>query len=283
MKKFKRSAKFYLAVLFAAVLVFGTVGVAMAGNLGVEDAGGNEDEIIFGSQTKEDGYIGTEMPEAIDENEAETDYYIESVEQFNNFQAISKTNDFAGITVHLAANVSLDENFVGIGSDEVPFAGTFDGHGYAITKLSSTANGLFVAVEGATIQKLVIGSAKVVASEATASAGILANAANGATVEKVIISGSKLTAEAAETTVGGMFGKVTREVTITDSTVRRLLVKTAGEASAVGGFVGNAEATVTTENCAVVNSYAKGTESVFVNCTVLNGTVNGAEGTFFGN
>ena len=119
-----------------------------------------------------------EMPESIDENAIETDYYIESVEQFNNFQAISKTNDFADITVHLAANVSLDENFVGIGSDEVPFAGTFDGHGYANTKLSSTANGLFVAV---------------------------------------------------------------------------------------------------------VNSYAKDTESVFVNCTVLNGTVNGTEGTFSGN
>lgn len=278
----RKNVKLCLAILFAAVLVFGTVGVAMAGNLEVDDAGGNEDEIIFGSQTKEDGYIGTEMPVSIDENATETDYYIESVEQFNNFQAISKTNNFAGLTVHLAANVSLDENFVGIGSDEVPFAGTFNGHGYAITKLSSTANGLFVAVEGATIQKLVIGSAKVTASEATASAGILANAANGATVDRVIISGSKLTV-AAETTVGGMFGKVTGEVTITDSTVRRLLVKTAGEASAVGGFVGNAEATVTTENCAVVNSYTKDTESVFVNCTVLNGTVNGTEGTFSGN
>ena len=106
--------------------------------------------------------------------------------------------------------------------------------------------------------------------------------AKGATVDKVIISGSTLTV-AADTAVGGLFGEVTGEVTITNSTVRRLLANTAGDASAVGGFVGNAEATVTTENCAVVNSYAKGTESVFVNCTVLNGTVNGAEGTFFGN
>ena len=49
MKNFKRHAKFYLAILFATVLVFGTVGVAMAGNLEVDDAGGNEDEIIYGS------------------------------------------------------------------------------------------------------------------------------------------------------------------------------------------------------------------------------------------
>ena len=263
MKKLKRHAKLYLAILFATVLAFGTVGVAMAGNLGVEDAGGNEDEIIFGSQTKEDGYIGTEMPDAIDENASETDYYIESVEQFNNFQAISKTNNFAGLTVHLAANVSLDENFVGIGSSEVPFAGTFDGHGYAITKLSSTANGLFVAVEGATIQKLVIGGAKVVASEA-ASTGILANVANGATVDKVIISGSKITANVA----GAMFGKVTGEVTITDSTARRVVVSSATAVEFVGAEEG---ATVTTVNCAVVNSYAKDAngEMTFVNCSLL--------------
>ena len=259
----KRKIKSLMAILFVVVLAFGTVGITMAGNLGVEDAGGNEDEIIFGSQTKEDGYIGTEMPDAIGENATETDYYIESVDQFNSFQAISKTNNFAGITIHLAANVALDDAFEGIGSAEVPFAGTFDGHGYAITKLSSTANGLFVAVEGATIQKLVIGGAKVVAAEA-ANAGILANVANGATVDKVIISGSKITANEA----GAMFGKVAGEVTITNSTVRRLVVSTAVD------FIGATEegATVTTVNCAVVNSYAKDAngEMTFVNCSVLN-------------
>ena len=269
MKNIKRQAKFYLAILFATVLVFGTVGVAMAGNLGVEDAGGNEDEIIFGSETKEDGYIGSEMPNAIAENASETDYYIESVEQFNNFQAISKTNNFAGLTVHLAANVSLDENFVGIGSNEVPFAGTFDGHGYAITKMSSAARGLFVAVEGATIQKLVIGGAKVGTPNTEVSVGILANVAKGATVDRVIISSSKLTV-AADTAVGGMFGEVTGKVSITNSTVRRLVVSSA---TAVD-FVGATEegATLTTTNCAVVNSYAKDAngEMTFVNCSVLN-------------
>ena len=253
----KKNAKIYLAILFAAVLVFGTcgsLGVALAGNLGVEDAGGNDDEIIFGSETKEDGYIGTEMPDSI-EGATETDYYIESVEQFNNFQAISKTNNFAGITVHLAANVSLDENFVGIGSTEVPFAGTFDGHGYAITKMYS-ANGLFVAVEDATIQKLVIGSAK-------SNTGILASTANGATVDKVVISRSKVTAASADTdAVGGMFGKVTGEVTISNSTVRRLIVKTVAETTTVDSFVGYAETAATMNNCAVVNSYVNGT---FVN------------------
>ena len=232
-----------LAVMFSIVLVLGVSTVAFAG-LGVEDSGGNEDEIIFGSDTKEDGYIGTAMPDSI-EGAIETDYYIESVEQFNNFQAISKENDFEGITVHLAANVSLDESFSGIGSAEVPFAGTFDGHGYAIRKMVSE-NGLFVAVNGATIQKLVIGSAK-------SNTGILAGTASDVKVEKVVISKSKVTAE---TNVGGMFGSVTGNSSISDSTVRRLVIKTTGE---VAGFaVSGADIT----NCVVVNSYLNDT---FVN------------------
>lgn len=267
----KKNMKVFLAILFSLVLVFGAFGVANIafaedGHLSVDGSGGNEDEIIFGSQTKEDGYIGTEMPVSIDENATETDYYIESLEQFMNFQEISKANNFAGLTVHLAANVSLDDSFAGIGSEEVPFAGTFDGHGYAITKLSSS-NGLFVAVEGATIQKLVVGGAKVMASEANAYAGILVGTANGATVDKVIITRSKIATDVAETVaIGGMFGKVSGNVSISDSTVRRLIVKTVGETTVASSFVGYAETTATTNNYAVVNSYENGT---FVNCSVL--------------
>ena len=246
----KKNMKVFLAILFSLVLVFGAFGVANIafaedGHLSVDGSGGNEDEIIFGSQTKEDGYIGTEMPVSIDENATETDYYIESLEQFMNFQEISKANNFAGLTVHLAANVSLDESFSGIGSAEVPFAGTFDGHGYAIRKMVSE-NGLFVAVNGATIQKLVIGSAK-------SNTGILAGTASDVKVEKVVISKSKVTAE---TNVGGMFGSVTGNSSISDSTVRRLVIKTTGE---VAGFaVSGADIT----NCVVVNSYLNDT---FVN------------------
>lgn len=196
--------------------------------------------------------------ELVDKEATETDYYIESLEQFNNFQEISKTNNFAGLTVHLQANIALDESFTGIGSLEVPFAGTFDGHGYAITKLSSTTNGLFVAVEGATIQNLVIGNAKITLGEVTSNVGVLAGTANGTTVDGVVISGSQITTETVETSaIGGMFGKVTGEVVISDSTVRRLVIKTAGKTSGVGCLVGYAEATVTIDGCEVANSYVR--------------------------
>ena len=240
----KKSVKTFLAIMFSAILALGTFSVAIAAGLNVDEAGGNVDEIIFGAQTKEDGYIGTAMPDSI-ESSSEEDYYIETAEEFDNFYAISKANNFAGITVHLAANISVDADFDGIGSVEVPFAGTFNGHGYAITKMNS-ANGLFVAVNGATIQKLVIGSAK-------SNTGILAGTANNVTVEKVVISRSKVTAE---TNVGGMFGSVEGNSSISDSTVRRLVINTTGEAA---GF---AVSGATMNNCVVVNSYLKG---AFVN------------------
>ena len=114
------------------------------------------------------------------------DYYIETMEQWNEFVATSKENSYANSTVHLATDIQWDgTDFAGIGSLEVPFAGTFDGHGYAITKLSSTTNGLFVAVEGATIQNLAIGSAKVAVEESTEGIGILIGHSSGATVENV--------------------------------------------------------------------------------------------------
>lgn len=276
----KKNAKNYLALFVVALFVFSVWGgnqvvTAMAtgsledsGYLDPSDQGGNSDVIDFGSISKEDGCIGTAMPENWDASSAESDYYIESLEQFNYFQTHSKSNNFEGLTIHLAENVALDKTFTGIGSVDCPFAGTFDGHGYSITKLSSTANGLFVAVEGATIQKLLIGGAKVTSSEANA--GILAGTANSATVDRVVISKSKLTSEAAgASAVGGMFGRVTGEVTISSSIVRRLLIKTAVATSTVEGFVGDAEAIVTMEDCAVINSRVQGTH---VNCSVLDGT-----------
>ena len=111
----------------------------------------------------------------------------------------------------------------------------------------------FVAIEGVTIQKLAIDSAKIVALEANASVGIFAVTAKGATVDRVIIMKSKVSSESAETVAaGGMFGKVTVEVAITNSAVKRLLIKTIGDAITLGGFVGNVESVVTMDNCAAV-------------------------------
>ena len=51
------------------------------------------------------------------------------------------------------------------------------------------------------------------------------------------------------------------------TTLRRLIIKTVGETTAVDSFVGYAETAAIMNNCAVVNSYVNGT---FVNYSVLN-------------
>ena len=293
----KKNAKAFLAILFSAVLVFEAWGgtsvisdtatsTQKIANTTTEDGTAANSDVSVSSNyyvepltdanalavasdtpavlalSKEDGTVGTAMPETIDTASAETDYYIETLEQFNSFQEQSQSNTFAGLTVHLAANIELDGDFAGIGSAEVPFAGTFNGHGYTITKLSSTTNGLFVAVEGATIQNLGIGNAKVELAEAASNVGILAGTANGATVDNVVIASSKITSDAVETSaIGGMFGKVSGAVTVTNSDVKRLTIKTAGMTSAMGGFVGQADATVTMSASDIANSYVRSTYS----------------------
>ncbi|MBQ5783117.1 MAG: hypothetical protein IIV99_07025, partial [Oscillospiraceae bacterium] len=297
----KKNVKAFLAILFSAVLVFeawgatsivsektsstqsvvntttedGTVAnsdvsananyyvepLTNDGYLTVAAAGGNNDTILFATQKKEDGHIGTAMPDAIDSASQETDYYIETVDELKAFQEVSMTNTFEGITVHLAANIDWDgEDFFGIGSADAPFKGTFNGHGYAITKYTSYGNGLFFAVEGATIKNLAIGSAKVTLEDEFSNVGILVNEANGATIENVVIAGSKITTETATTSaIAGMIGKVTGAVSIANSDVKRLTIKTAGMTSAVGGFVGQADAAVTISASDIANSYIRST------------------------
>lgn len=69
----------------------------------------------------------------------------------------------AGVTIYLLNNIDMTsvENFAGIGTATTPFAGTFDGQGYAITNLSmssvSTANfGVFASIKGAAISNVVL-------------------------------------------------------------------------------------------------------------------------------
>ena len=191
----------------------------------------------------------------------ETNYYIGTLEQLKEFQTASKDNSFAGMTVHLSGDIEWDgTDFAGIGSKEVPFAGRFDGHGFAITKLSSKTNGLFVAVEGATVQNLAIGSAKIAISEATSGVGILIGDANGVTVENVVIASSKITSGDVETSaIGGVIGKASSAVSISDTDVKRLTIKTAGITNAIGGFVGQANASVTVSTSEIANSYVRST------------------------
>ena len=211
------------------------------------------------SAINEIGNIGTPFPSIFDSSSTESNYYIETVDQLKYFQKASNTSTFEGITIHLAKNIDWDgTDFVGIGSETTPFKGTFNGHGYAITKFSSTTNGLFAVVEGAIIKNVAIGSAKIVLEEKASNVGILIGEANGATIENVVIASSKITTGEVETvSIGGVIGKAVGEVFVIDSHAKRLTIKTAGATKAVGGFLGTADSTVTIKESNITNSYIK--------------------------
>lgn len=61
------------------------------------------------------------------------------------------------VTVKGEIDMSEVEGWTGIGTEESPFTGKFDGGKYEITKLKNTSAGLFAYCEGATIQNVVLG------------------------------------------------------------------------------------------------------------------------------
>ena len=129
-------AKKFFAVLLSAIMVLQTWG----GLSFVSDAAT--------STTPENGVIGVAFPAdyaSYDFTQSDA-YYISTAADLVNFAAASKSNEFVDITIHLAANITCtSDSFAGIGSADVPFCGTFDGHGYTISGLYSTTSGLFLA------------------------------------------------------------------------------------------------------------------------------------------
>ena len=91
--------------------------------------------------------------------EGKTEYIIQTIQQLNGLAELSKTNNFAGKTVKIASNLTMNEgdasswgetkpdyDWTPIGSIAVAFAGTFDGQGYTISGLyckNEEVNGLF--------------------------------------------------------------------------------------------------------------------------------------------
>ena len=110
------------------------------------------------STTPEDGVIGTAFPTdyANYDFTQSDEYYITLPKQLVALAKVSKSDNFAGKTIHLAANIDIasstyaETSYVGIGSADVPFCGTFDGHGYTISGLYSTESGLFLAAGSTT-------------------------------------------------------------------------------------------------------------------------------------
>lgn len=73
-------------------------------------------------------------------------------------KAVADGDDFAGITVSLTADISVDADFLPIGTKDTPFAGVFEGNGHEISDLAPDCNyaGLFAFTDGAEISDLTV-------------------------------------------------------------------------------------------------------------------------------
>ena len=126
---------------------------------------------------KESGAFGTAFPDSMTSAPTASEYYIENLTQLKSFQTASKSYDFAGITIHLAADLdwggSAGGNWGGIGkSADISFCGTFEGHDHTISNLYSTSTGLFLIMgttdHPATVKNLTISNAQISGAEGKA-------------------------------------------------------------------------------------------------------------------
>lgn len=166
---------------------------------------------------------------------------ITSAEQLVSIATQSKskrlTDDY-----ELTCNIDLSQyEFAGIGSEEYPFAGTFDGNGYTISGLtvsSAQGSGLFVYAKDATITNLKLKNANInieleqnvskVPIQAGFTGGIIGYASGCALYD----------CEVEDSTIGSNTQNITANI---------------GEGLYVGGLVGVADAATVIEYCRVID------------------------------
>ena len=96
-------------------------------------------------------------------------------------------NDFHGITIRLARSINMkNEQWVPIGTEAMPFKGTFDGQGFAIKNLQVYSDekyvGMFAVADGATFKNLRIEGGEVKGGGQTGYVGALVAHARGVIV-----------------------------------------------------------------------------------------------------
>ncbi len=121
----------------------------------------------------------------------------------------SGTYNLKGITFHLANDIELTGTWTPISNVTYPgdaFAGTFDGNGHTISGLTGS-NGLFVFVNGATIQNLkVIGT---ISGTSVNVGGIVSKTQGSVTIENCAFEGSISSSSTSSSAgIGGIVGKV---------------------------------------------------------------------------
>ena len=120
---------------------------------------------------------GVPFPSNFSAAQVESHYTISTAAELVNFAAASKSYNFAGVTIHLAADVDYSDgyegvSFGGIGSGSYPFCGTFEGHGFTVSDLYSTSSGMFLVIGStdspATIRNFTLDRAQVSGGEGRA-------------------------------------------------------------------------------------------------------------------
>lgn len=222
----------------------------------------------------------------------------EPVEEISDFidlynaASVSRTEAGSTRTYVLTGNIEItDENiewlkqkeiqYISFGSEEYPFAGTFDGQGYTISGLKyketytpRADTGLFSQTKGATIKNLTLKNADI---ESDMRGGIVAGYAENTTFDNVKVERSSLSVAAADNVLligtdlgirgGGIVGETVNSV-LYNCEVNNCWIRTnntsgvaalAGKPLTLGGIVGCAESS-TIEYCRVISDNPYGGE-----------------------
>ena len=197
------------------------------------DSFGND----YDASAKEDMVTGTNEWFDADAYIETTNYSIASAADLLALQnAVAAGYNFSDKIVTLSGDVDLSayENWAPIGSEDTPFAGTFDGANNTITGLKITEDvvglsgrmglaGLFGKVKDATIQNLTVaGNITLSATDATEGlyiGGICANGENVTVINctnNVEVNASEYSSETVTVAVGGIVGGVEKNATFTN-------------------------------------------------------------------
>ena len=207
---------------------------------------------------------------------------ISNAEQLKAFaEEVNDGNNYAGKTVVLTNNITLDGDWIPVGNGSRSgsgavgnsFKGTFDGNGKTVTgiKISSqtgvdNAIGFFGVLDGATVRNLILQNVDIVVSNNECAGGAAGLMVNDSIIENVTVYGNV----SVKRGNGGIVGRMTKSGTIKDCTNYATV---SGTGANVGGIVGAAYYT---------DNYTSDTDAMVITGCVNNGAVNGTAGVVGG-
>ena len=199
---------------------------------------------------------------------ADADLTIHDYAGLEAFISSLATDDYAGKTVALGADITVNDGWVAV-ADEVnaptvtlehpaevnAFAGTFDGDNHTISGLYMTGGALIPKVNAATIQNVTFDNCYSVANTTyTIAAIVVGHHDAGSTLKfsNVVVKNSTVMNGTANMNVGTMIAKTTlggSTVTLTNCKSIDCELYSGGKTSLVGGLVGHTDSNVVFVDC----------------------------------